>query len=146
MVSDKPVWQMGPQTRLAKDRQSEPGREPRSSVQPSLSQLAFLSTLHCLKSRTSSSAYQTSLQISTALSSLTLAQKKSFFPPGSHKYNATIGGSQAWSDSLVLVVYSHTEHCRVANTGAKPSPCASVVQPQVFGALIPSVLRQSFPC
>lgn len=98
MVSDKPVWQMGPQTRLAKDRQSELGREPGSSVQSSLSQLAFLSTLHCLKSRSASSAYQTSLQIWTALSSLILApkKKKSLFPPGSSKYKATTGGSQAW--------------------------------------------------
>lgn len=99
MVSDKPIWQMGPQTRLAKDRQSEPGRQPASSVQSSLSQLAFLSTLHCLKSRSASSAYQASLQIWTALSSLTLAQKNLFLP-GSSKYKPTIGGSQAWECQL----------------------------------------------
>lgn len=34
VVSDKPVWQMGLQTRLAKDIQPELGMEPRSSVQP----------------------------------------------------------------------------------------------------------------
>lgn len=111
MVSDKPVWQMGPQTRLAKDRQSELGREPGSSVQSSLSQLAFLSTLHCLKSRSASSAYQTSLQIWTALSSLTLAPKKKKKIPYSlldlPSTKPQQGAAKPGSDSLVMVVYSH---------------------------------------